>query len=151
MELYREKRITEKLKSLIDSGALRVRRRNGRLVLELPGDVHFSPGSAKLTDIGQSALGQLAPVLGAETDRLFVVEGHTDNQPIKMSGFRSNWHLGSRRAEVSREALVAAGLDPKRVALASWADVMPACPQVDEPECRQRNRRVEVVLLPRFE
>jgi chemotaxis protein MotB len=104
-----------------------------------------------LTDVGKSALAQLAPVLAAETDRLFVVEGHTDNVPIHVSGFRSNWHLGARRAEVSREALVAAGLDPKRVALASWADVMPACPQVDDPECRKRNRRVEVVLLPRFE
>ncbi len=151
MELERERRISQKLQALIDAGKLRVRRRNGRLVIELPGDIHFASGSAKLTQVGSDTLGQLAPVLNAEQDRLFVVEGHTDNVPIAVSGFRSNWHLGSNRAETSRDALVAAGLAGDRVAIASWADLLPVCPQVDDPPCRQRNRRVEVVLLPRFE
>lgn len=151
LELEREKRISQKLQSLIDAGMLRVRRRAGRLVIELPGDVHFASGSAKLTPIGQSTLQQLAPVLQSEQDRLFVVEGHTDNVPVQYSGFRNNWHLGSTRAESSRDALVAAGLDTDRVAIASWATLLPACPEVDEAECRKRNRRVEVVLLPRFE
>lgn len=151
VELEREKRISQKLQSLIDAGTLRVRRRAGRLVIELPGDVHFASGSAKLTPIGQSALKELAPVLQSERDRLFVVEGHTDDVPIQYSGFRSNWHLGSTRAEASRDALVAANLDSDRVAIASWASLLPACPEIDDPECRKRNRRVEVVLLPRFE
>ncbi len=151
MELERERRIAKKLKALIDAGTLRVRRRAGRLVIELPGDVHFDAGSAKLTEVGRSTLEQLAPVLQAERDRLFVVEGHTDNQPIKVSGFRSNWHLGSNRAEVARQAMVEAGLEANHVAIASWADVLPVCAEVDEAECRKRNRRVEVLLLPRFE
>lgn len=151
LELEREKRLSQKLQSLIDAGTLRVRRRAGRLVIELPGDVHFGSGSAKLTPVGQNTLQQLAAVLQSEQDRLFVVEGHTDNVPVQYSGFRSNWHLGSTRAEASRDALVAAGLDTDRVAIASWATLLPACPEVDEAECRKRNRRVEVVLLPRFE
>lgn len=151
IELERERRIAQKLSSLIDAGKLRVRRRNGRLVVELPGDVHFPSGSAKLNDVGVDTLKQLAVVLSAEQDRLFVVEGHTDNVPIVVSGFRSNWHLGSNRAESSRDALVAAGLDGTRVAIASWADLLPACANVNEPDCRKRNRRVEVVLLPRFQ
>lgn len=151
VELDRERRLVQRLKTLIDAGTLRVRRRAGRLVVELPGDIHFGAGSAKLTAVGESTLEQLAPVLQAENDRLFVVEGHTDNQPIRVSGFRSNWHLGANRAEVAREALVAGGLNRQHVAIASWADLLPACPEVDEEACRGRNRRVEVLLLPRFE
>ncbi len=151
MELERERRITQKLQTLIDAGTLRVRRRSGRLVIELPGDVHFGAGSAKLTDTGINTLEQVAAVLIAEKDRRFVVEGHTDNQPIRISGFRNNWHLGSTRAEMAREAVVQAGLEPDRVAIASWADVLPICETVDEESCRARNRRVEVLLLPRFE
>jgi chemotaxis protein MotB len=150
-ELERERRISSKLQALIDAGKLRVRRRSGRLVIELPGDIHFSSGSAKLTDTGKSTLAELAKVLEAESDRLFVVEGHTDNVPIQVSGFRSNWHLGATRAEMSRDHLVASGLDAGRCSIASWAELLPACPQVDDTDCRQRNRRVEVVLLPRFE
>lgn len=151
LELERERRITGKLQSLIDAGTLRVRRRAGRLVIELPGDVHFAAGSAELTTLGKDTLKQLAPVLRAEEDRLFVVEGHTDNQPIRVSGFRSNWHLGANRAEVSRDALLTGGLEANRVAIASWADLLPVCDQVDTDPCRKRNRRVEVLLLPRFE
>lgn len=150
-ELEREKRIADKLKALIDAGTLSVHRRSGRLVIELPGDIHFDAGKAVLTKVGESTLAQLATVLTAESDRLFVVEGHTDNQPIKRSGFRSNWHLGSTRAEVAREALVAGGLNSQHVAIASWADLLPACTESQQPECLQRNRRVEVMLLPRFE
>jgi chemotaxis protein MotB len=150
-ELERERRISGKLQALIDAGKLRVRRRSGRLVIELPGDIHFASGSPKLTETGKSTLKELAAVLEAETDRLFVVEGHTDNVPITVSGFRSNFHLGSARAESARDLLVESGLDGPRVAIASWAELLPACPEVDDTECRRRNRRVEVVLLPRFE
>lgn len=150
-ELQREKRISEKLKALIDAGTLRVHRRSGRLVIELPGDIHFDAGKAQLTKVGQATLAELANVLNAEQDRLFVVEGHTDNQPIKVSGFRSNWHLGSARAEIAREAIVAGGVNGQRIAIASWADLLPACTENQEPRCLQRNRRVEVMLLPRFD
>jgi chemotaxis protein MotB len=150
-ELARQRRISQKLQRLIDAGKLRVRSRAGRLSLELPGDIHFASGRASLTEDGKSTLAEVAVVLQAESDRLFVVEGHTDNVPVAVSGFRSNWHLGATRAETSREALVGAGLDAHRVAIATWADLLPACPEVDEPQCRQRNRRVEILLLPRFE
>jgi chemotaxis protein MotB len=150
-ELQRERRIAEKLQKLIGAGKLRVHTRAGRLALELPGDIHFASGRADLTEDGKATLKDVARVLQDEKDRLFVVEGHTDNVPIAVSGFRSNWQLGAARAEISREALVLAGLDAQRVAIATWADLLPACPEVDDKVCRQRNRRVEVLLLPRFE
>ncbi|HEX2731999.1 MAG TPA: OmpA family protein [Polyangiaceae bacterium] len=150
-ELERERRITQKLQRLIDAGKLRVHTRAGRLALELPGDIHFASGRADLTADGTATLAEVAGVLKAEQDRYFVVEGHTDNVPIAVSGFRSNWHLGATRAEMAREALVKAGLDSKRLAIATWADLLPVCPDVDTKECRQRNRRVEILLLPRFE
>jgi chemotaxis protein MotB len=150
-DLARERRLSAKLQHLIDAGKLRVRHRAGRLVIELPGDIHFASGSARLTPDGEATLAELSPILSAEQDRLFVVEGHTDDVPIKVSGFRSNWHLGATRAEMSRDALVKAGMNSQRVAIATWADLLPACADVQDDECRKRNRRVEVLVLPRFE
>lgn len=150
-ELERERRITQKLQRLIDAGKLRVHTRAGRLALELPGDIHFASGRADLTSDGSATLAEVAGVLKSELDRFFVVEGHTDNVPVAVSGFRSNWHLGATRAEMAREALVKAGLEGGRLAIATWADLLPVCPDVDDKECRQRNRRVEILVLPRFE
>lgn len=150
-ELERERRITQKLQRLIDAGKLRVHTRAGRLALELPGDIHFASGRADLTSDGSATLAEVAGVLKGEQDRFFVVEGHTDNVPVAVSGFRSNWHLGATRAEMAREALVKAGLEGGRLAIATWADLLPVCPDVDTKECRQRNRRVEILVLPRFE
>jgi len=73
------------------------------------------------------------------------VTGHTDSTPFTAGSARDNWTLSTERANISRELLVSAGVDEKRVARVSGlADREPFV--ADNPK-DPRNRRISIVLL----
>ena len=73
------------------------------------------------------------------------VTGHTDGTPFTVGSGRDNWTLSTERANVSREYLVSAGVDEKRVARVSGlADRDPFVPNDTKDP---RNRRISIVLL----
>jgi chemotaxis protein MotB len=148
-----DKRVAEyrnllaRFKSLIDAGKLRVKIADGRMVLELPSDVLFDSGSAKLSKEGATAVQQVASVLTTMTDRRFQVEGHTDNLPIKTAQFPSNWELAAARALGVVKAMAEAGMDSKTLSAASFGEFHPAADNSTE-KGRAENRRIEVVVVP---
>ncbi|MDP9127160.1 MAG: OmpA family protein [Pseudomonadota bacterium] len=75
------------------------------------------------------------------------VTGHTDSTPFTAGSARDNWTLSTERANTSRELLVKAGVDERRVARVSGlADRDPFVPT--DPK-DPRNRRISIVLLRR--
>ncbi len=73
------------------------------------------------------------------------VTGHTDGQPFLAGSGRDNWTLSSERANVSREELVLAGVNEKRIArVVGLADRDPFVPNDNKDP---RNRRISIVLL----
>ncbi|MDX1296556.1 MAG: OmpA family protein, partial [Sulfurimonadaceae bacterium] len=91
-------RFVKELQKMIDGGQLTVSIEEGRIVINLPDNVLFASGSAKVNEQGREALKQIASVLKAFDERRFQVEGHTDNVPIKGSSGYSNWELSAERA-----------------------------------------------------
>jgi len=76
------------------------------------------------------------------------VEGHTDNEPIKYSGWRSNWELSSGRALAVVHYLIdKRNLEPDRIRAVGFGEFQPVASN-DAPEGRRQNRRVEIVILP---
>ena len=81
-------------------------------------------------------------------DRNITIEGHTDNQPIKYSGWKSNWELSTARATsvlhylIDKESVV-----PERLSATGYGEYRPVVTN-DTKEDRQKNRRVEVIILP---
>ncbi len=72
------------------------------------------------------------------------VTGHTDSAPFTAGSGRDNWTLSTARANISREYLVNAGVDDKRIARVSGlADREPFVTDPKDP----RNRRISIVLL----
>ena len=67
-----------------------------RVVIALPGDLLFAPGSSDLAASGQEALGALADLLRHVTNRI-EVSGHADPRPPG-GGYESNWDLSLARA-----------------------------------------------------
>ncbi len=67
-----------------------------RLVIALPGDLLFAPGSSDLAASGQDALGALADLLRHVANRI-EVSGHADPRRPG-GGFDSNWDLSLARA-----------------------------------------------------
>lgn len=135
-----------RFKRLIDAGKLSVRVRDGRMVLDLPTDILFSSASARLSEEGTRALTEVGRIL-TEIRRRFQVEGHTDNLPIRTEQFPSNWELGAARALAVVRTLTAAGVPPEQVSAATYGEHHPAVAN-ETAEQRQRNRRIEIVLLP---
>ena len=142
--------LVQKLKSMIDSGKLAVQVRNGKMLVKLQNDILFSPGSAGVKPEGKEVLGQLAQVLSSVPDRNFQVTGHTDDVPIHSAQFPSNWELSSQRAINVVNILTGAGLDPKHVSAAGYAENDPVAPN-DSPENKQKNRRIEIVVQPNID
>jgi chemotaxis protein MotB len=136
-----------RFKSLIDSGTLKVKIVNGRMVVELATDILFPAGSASLSKAGKEAIASVAKVLADIPGREYQVVGHTDNVPIANAQFPSNWYLGASRAIAVTDLLVANGLPPERVSAASSGDTKPAETN-RTPEGRKINRRIEIVIVP---
>lgn len=107
--------------------------------------VLFDSGQARLKDEGRQLLDTLLPVFASVGNKL-IVEGHTDDVPIRSTAFPSNWELSTGRATAVLHGLVdGQGIEASRVSVAGYADTRPRVPN-DSPEHRAVNRRVEVVV-----
>ena len=142
------KSITEKFRSLIDSGKLQVVMRHGRMVVKLPASVLFPSGSAELSKDGQAAVGEVAHILRQFPDRQFEVAGHTDNVPVATtSPFKTNLELSSARAVTVAQGLEKGGMNAAHLSAAGYAEFQPVASNAKETG-RQENRRIEIVLVP---
>ena len=140
-----------RFRAMIESRQLRVRIVRGRMVIELPSNILFRPGSADLSEEGASALNQVAEVLREIPNRHFQVAGHTDSQPIRRSRFQSNWELSAARALEVVEYLQDDGeVDPRVLSAAGYSQFAPVASNETE-DGRAENRRIEIVLMPNLD
>jgi len=58
----------------------------------------FRSGSYTVTSRAKEVLGKVAKVVNDKPELEFMVEGHTDNVPIKKDGIQDNWDLSVMRA-----------------------------------------------------
>jgi chemotaxis protein MotB len=137
----------KQLKSMIDSGKLKVRIVRNKMVIELPEAVLFASGSAKLKKEGVRVLAELGPVLASLKEREFQVGGHTDNKPIRTKRFPSNWELSGARAIDVTQLLIEYGVPGTRISAAAYAASQPVASN-DTKEGRALNRRIEIALQP---
>lgn len=144
--------LTERFQSMIDAGKLEVVRRDGRMMLKLPDQILFPSGRKRLKREGRMALVEVAQVLKeSAVDREFLVAGHTDNVPVgRGSSFRSNWELSTARATEVVKLLVEQGVMPESLAAAGYGEYDPIADN-STSEGREKNRRLEIILLPKLE
>ncbi len=120
------------------------------LVVTVLDRVLFDSGKAVLKPEARRTLQAVAKVLNSEAaGHSIYVEGHTDNQPIQRSGWRSNWELSmARAAEVVHYFAESCALAPQRLAATGYGEHQPVVSN-DTPEGRDKNRRVEIVVSPK--
>lgn len=136
-----------KLKQMIDGGKVTVRQKSGNLVVELPAEVLFPSGMAELSRPGELALMELGVVLKRMPERRFLVVGHTDNVDARGTAFGDNWQLSTARAVKVTQFLISVGMKPENLLAAGHAEFDPVAKN-DSADGRQKNRRIEVILLP---
>jgi chemotaxis protein MotB len=115
------------------------------VVLRINGEVLYQQGEADLRPEAHSILHRISG-LAADARHQIMIEGHTDDLPIRTARFPSNWELSAARAISAMRFLVAAGIEPARVGVAGYADLRPLHAN-DSDEHRAANRRVEFVFL----
>ena len=139
--------LLDRFRPLIDTGKLKVRIVEGRMVLVLATDILFDRGSAKLSEDGRVAIMDVASVLASFPDRSFQVEGHTDNDPISTRRYPSNWDLAADRALNVVKTMIEGGLPATQVSGSSYGDNKPVVSN-ERDEGKAQNRRIEIVILP---
>ena len=119
------------------------------LVLTFLAEVLFDSGKAEVRPEAQQTLSKVASVIREKTaDRDVGIEGHTDNEPIRVSGWKSNWELSTARATSVLHVLEEGGVSPRRMVAAGYGEYRPVADN-QALSGRQQNRRVEIVILPK--
>ena len=118
------------------------------LVTRMLDSVLFDSGKAALRRSAYPVLDKVAGVIKQVPDQPIGVEGHTDNQPIKRSGWVDNYALSIARANAVVDYLVQKqGLAASRITAVGHGEEKPIAPN-GTAAGRQKNRRVEIVILP---
>lgn len=120
-------------------------------------EVLFQPGSADLAPEGRAQIASVAALLAevaqdipTGVDWILRVDGHTDNVPLAGGGrYADNWELSQARAlSVVRYLTDELGFPPERLAATGFGEYRPVA-DVDTPEARAQNRRIELKLTER--
>ncbi len=152
-ELERAKaELEDRLRNEIANRQAKVEMTDRGLVVTFVAEVLFDSGKAKLREDALGKLDKVADVLQTTVRDLSVgVEGHTDNVPIKYSGWKSNWELSAHRAlSVLHYLIEEQGLNPDRLSATGYGEYRSVASN-DTAEGRQKNRRVEIIILPKVE
>lgn len=111
----------------------------------------FKSGSYDITLRAGEVLGKVADVLKAQPDIQFMVEGHTDNKPIRTGCIRDNWDLSVLRAtSVVRALQRDFGIPPERMIASGRSEYIPVVSN-DTDENRSLNRRTRIIIIPQLD
>lgn len=122
--------------------------KDGSVYVSLQEKLLFKSGSDVVDPKGVAALRSLALVLNSTKDINVLIEGHTDNIPIRTSFFKDNWDLSTARATAIVRILTKDnGFDSQRITSSGRGEFRPLNAN-DTPEGRAANRRTEIILSP---
>ena len=109
-------------------------------------------GNVLLFELGESSLKPKAKVILVEMSKLFakinsriIIEGHTDNIPIKTEKYPSNWELSAARAASVVRYLVKKGVPEKSFLVVGYNQFSPLVPNTSNAN-RSKNRRVKLIV-----
>lgn len=133
------------------SDEISVEMKNGKVYVSMSDKLLFKSGSADVEEKGIDALKKLAEVLNKNKDVGVMIEGHTDNVPIKTAQFKDNWDLSVARAtNIVRMLDEVHHVDAKNLTAAGRGEYMPKASN-ETPEGRAKNRRTEIILSPKLD
>ena len=111
----------------------------------------FESGKYNVSDRAKEVLGKVAQVVKNKPTIEFMVEGHTDDQPIRNAVLQDNWDLSVKRAtSVVRVLQEEFGVEPQRMTAAGRSYYMPVATN-ETAEGRAKNRRTRIVILPKLD
>ncbi|WP_291964693.1 flagellar motor protein MotB [Maribacter sp.] len=134
-----------------DDSDIQVEVKGNAVMVSLSDKMMFSTGSARINKAAYEVLGKVALIINEQSDMNVLIEGHTDNVPIKNRVYRDNWDLSVHRATaVVRLLQNNFQVDPQRLTAAGRSEYLPKSNN-DSTTGRRNNRRTEITITPRLD
>lgn len=141
----------EKMKNEISQGQVTISELKGKLTVNMVDAILFDSGKAEVKPGGLAILQKVIDILKSVNDKAIRIEGHTDNVQISGSLARkypSNWELSAARAINVTRYLQQEGIDPSMLSAVAYGQFHPVAKN-DTDEGRAKNRRIEIILVPK--
>ena len=140
-------KVAKALLGFRDKG-LSVIEKDGKVYVSMDAKLLFASGSTKVDSEGIKALKELAKVLEDQKDLEILVEGHTDTDKMRSNAHpKDNWELSVLRAtSVVKIMLGNSNMDPTTISASGRSQFIPI-----DLENKAKNRRIEVVLIPKLD
>ena len=140
-------KVAKALLGFKDKG-LTVEQKDGKVYVSMDAKLLFASGSTSVDAGGVKALKELAKVLEDQEDLEILVEGHTDSDKMNSSSHPTdNWELSVLRAtSVVKIMLKHSKMNPVNISASGRSEFIPV-----DTENKAKNRRIEVVLIPKLD
>ena len=156
--IARQDSITKRLNDIIrnallgfKSDELSVEVKNGKVYVSMSDKLLFKSASATIEEKGLEAIKVLADVLNKNNEIDILIEGHTDNLPIRNAVYRDNWDLSVARAtSIVRILVDEYKIEAVRLTASGKGEFSPKASN-STPEGRAKNRRTEIILSPKLD
>ena len=123
----------------------------GVVYISLADNMLYKSGSYEINDRAAETLSKIAKIVKDYKDYDVLIEGNTDDVPIKLENIRNNWDLSCLRASSVVQALQEDyGVDPKRLTAGGRGEYNPLQPNTTEVG-KQRNRRTQIIITPKLD
>lgn len=130
---------------------IEVKVEKGVVFISISDKLLFRSGSYTVTKQAEAVLGKVAQVLNSKPEINILVEGHTDNVPIKNNVNEDNWDLSVKRAAaVTRILQHKYNIDPKRMTAGGKGEYSPIDTN-ETAEGRAKNRRTRIIIQPELD
>lgn len=155
--IARQDSITKRLNDIIrnallgfKSDELSVEVKNGKVYVSMSDKLLFKSASVTIEEKGLEAIKVLADVLNKNNDIDILIEGHTDNLPIRNAIYRDNWDLSVARAtSIVRILVTDYKIEAVRLTASGRGEFSPKADNATS-EGRAKNRRTEIILSPKL-
>jgi chemotaxis protein MotB len=123
----------------------------GVVYISLADNMLYKSGSYEINARAAETLSKIAKIIKDYKDYDVLIEGNTDNVPIKKTNIRNNWDLSTLRASSVVQALQNDyGVDPKRLTAGGRGEYNPVASN-DTEVGKQRNRRTQIIITPKLD
>lgn len=135
----------------IDDPDININVEKGVVMISIADNLLFKSGSYDVSDRAKGVLAKVAKVINSKPDFECMIEGHTDNVPIKNAVLLDNWDLSVKRStSIVRVLQNDLGVNPKQLIPAGRSYFIPLNDN-DTPENRAKNRRTRIIIMPKID
>jgi len=142
--------LKKELKDGIDDEDIEINVEKTVVFISISDKLLFKSGSYNITEKAYDVLEKVATVIKGQPEMDVMVEGHTDNTPIKNDIIEDNWDLSAKRATaVTRILQYKYGVKPGRLIAAGRSSYVPLAAN-DTPANKSKNRRTKIIIMPKI-